>query len=102
VQDAEAGVGEAGVAAVGVAEDEDGVAGGPGVDVVGDLLEVGGSRGQVAGFGAGAGQLGIGVMCAEKEDLPSIGVDVVDVDIHPVGRCPAHERKSLWSETVRP
>lgn len=45
-------VGGARVARVGVAEDEDGVADGVGVDLVGDLLDVGCACALVAVFGA--------------------------------------------------
>ncbi len=45
----------AGVAGVGVAEDDDGVARGPSGDVVSYLLDVGAAGGFVAGEGAGGG-----------------------------------------------
>lgn len=48
-------VGDARVARVGVAEDEDRVADGVGVDSGGDLLDVGGARGFVGVFGAVGG-----------------------------------------------
>jgi len=52
MQDADPRVCAAGVAAVGVADDEDGVSSGPRVDVICDLLEVGSSRGQISRFRA--------------------------------------------------
>lgn len=33
--------------------------------------------------------------------VPGIGVEVVDVDIHALGRIPAHEREALRRQTIR-
>lgn len=32
--------------------------------------------------------------------LPSVGVEVVEVDIDSIGRVPAHECEALWGQTV--
>lgn len=72
----------AGVARVGVAEDEDGVAGGVGVDVVGDLVQVAVAGREVIGLDAG------------------VGVQVVDVDVDALGDADADEGEALGGQAV--
>lgn len=74
----------AGVAGVCVAKDKDGVADGPGVDVVGDLVEVAVAGREVARLGAG------------------VGVEVVDVHIDALGDAEAHEGEALGRQAVGP
>lgn len=38
----------------------------------------------------------------ENFDLPSIGMDVIKVNVDPVCRIPAHESESLGSQAIRP
>lgn len=71
-----------GIPAVGVSEDEDGVALAPGIDVVRHLLKVAVARGEVARRGAG------------------VGVQVVDVHPYAVVDVDAHKSEALGGEAV--
>lgn len=117
-------VGDARVARVGVAEDEDRVADGVSVDGGGDLLDVGGARGFVGVFGAVGevlacillflfhglwGQLiheGVyrckwtGSNKIAKVHIPSVSVQVVDINPNTLINLDAHEGEALRSQTI--